>query len=87
MSEPKSSPLPTEQTAAPLDARDGPIPDHIRQAAADARARIDARFRQPTPSPLKRVALLLFVALLFWFAIKLRISNKAAQPQVFHTDR
>ncbi|KAG6835850.1 hypothetical protein H0H93_013960, partial [Arthromyces matolae] len=35
---------------------------------------VDPRFNPPTPSPFKRLALLVFVLLLFWFAFTLRAS-------------
>ncbi|RDB19758.1 hypothetical protein Hypma_013230 [Hypsizygus marmoreus] len=43
----------------------------------DARPRrpvfpVDPRFEQPTPSPLSRAALLVFIALMFWLAFTLR---------------
>ena len=35
----------------------------------------DPRFNPPSPSPLKRAALLLFVFCLFWFALRLRTAK------------
>lgn len=41
----------------------------------------DPRFNPPSPSPLKRAALLLFVFCLFWFALRLRTA-KPPQPSL-----
>ena len=46
----------------------------------------DPRFNPPSPSPLKRAALLLFVFCLFWFALRLRTA-KQLQPLPAQTER
>ncbi|KAF5383047.1 hypothetical protein D9615_004791 [Tricholomella constricta] len=33
---------------------------------------VDPRFHQPTPSPLSRAALLIFLAFMFWLAFHMR---------------
>ncbi|KAF8514008.1 hypothetical protein BU17DRAFT_94886 [Hysterangium stoloniferum] len=45
----------------------------------------DIRFNPPPPSPWKRVALLLFVVVLFYFALKMRLSKE--EPQIIYADR
>ncbi|KIK63586.1 hypothetical protein GYMLUDRAFT_71725 [Collybiopsis luxurians FD-317 M1] len=50
---------------------------------------VDSRFHQPTPSPFKRILLLLFIGFLFWFAFSLgraRI-NRAKKPQIVYANR
>jgi hypothetical protein len=47
----------------------------------------DPRFNPPTPSPLKRVLLLLFVFCLFWFALRLRTITLPRTFPVPETER
>ncbi|KAH9948597.1 hypothetical protein B0H21DRAFT_230595 [Amylocystis lapponica] len=46
----------------------------------------DPRFNPPTPSFWKRLALVAFVVVLFWFAITLRV-QLARPPKVVHATR
>ncbi|KAJ3825434.1 hypothetical protein EV361DRAFT_583585 [Lentinula raphanica] len=50
---------------------------------------VDSRFHQPTPSPFKRILLLLFIGFLFWFAFVLGrarvLRNK--KPQIIYANR
>lgn len=47
----------------------------------------DARFNPPSPSPLKRAALLLFIFCLFWFALRLRTAKSPLLAPVSETER
>jgi hypothetical protein len=47
----------------------------------------DPRFDVPTPSPYKRVALLLFTAFLFWAAFKMRGSLTRKEPEIIYAKR
>ncbi|KAF9068667.1 hypothetical protein BDP27DRAFT_1448196 [Rhodocollybia butyracea] len=49
----------------------------------------DTRFRQPTPSPLKRVLLLLFIGFLFWFAFVLGRARilRSKKPEIVYANR
>ncbi|KAF9650247.1 hypothetical protein BDM02DRAFT_3073445, partial [Thelephora ganbajun] len=47
----------------------------------------DPRFNPPSPSPLKRAALLLFVFSLFWFALRLRTAKLPRPPPPLTTER
>ena len=47
----------------------------------------DPRFNPPSPSPLKRAALLLFVFCLFWFALRLRTAKTLQTLPAPATDR
>ncbi|KAJ3923326.1 hypothetical protein F5877DRAFT_63420 [Lentinula edodes] len=49
----------------------------------------DPRFHQPTPSPFKRILLLLFIAFLFWFAIVLGRARilRSQKPQIVYANR
>lgn len=83
-------PLPTDslQLDVEREVQDNPKPGPHRQASGPTILQEnDPRFNPPTPSPLKRVALLLFVFGLFWFALKLR-TTKLPQPSLgFETER
>jgi hypothetical protein len=41
------------------------------------------RFDQPTPSPYKRAALVIFTILLFWLALSLRASHKRSSKVIY----
>lgn len=45
----------------------------------------DPRFNLPAPSIWKRVALIVFVFFIFWFAINMRM--RQSKPQVIHAQR
>lgn len=49
----------------------------------------DSRFTQPTPSPFKRAALLLFIGFLLWIALEMRFKLLEAtrKPQIIHASR
>jgi len=49
----------------------------------------DSRFYQPTPSPFKRAALLIFIGFLFWLAFSLRKAAWRAKksPKIVHAHR
>ncbi|KAH9933565.1 uncharacterized protein BXZ73DRAFT_46328 [Epithele typhae] len=50
----------------------------------------DPRFNPPTPSAWKRVALIVFLLCVCWFAVQLRVSMIPRQPeppQVVHANR
>ena len=76
------APLPTEPPAQ-LDTEheeEDPKPRPPRQASGPTVLQTtDPRFNPPSPSPLKRAALLLFVFVLFWFALRLRTA-KLSRP-------
>jgi hypothetical protein len=59
------------------------IPDTRERPVADP------RFNQPTPSPHKRAALVIFTILLFWVALSLRTSLLAQKrsPKVTYASR
>ncbi|KAF5391789.1 hypothetical protein D9757_001816 [Collybiopsis confluens] len=50
---------------------------------------VDPRFEQPTPSPFKRILLLLFIGFLFWLAFALGRARliKANKPQIIYSNR
>lgn len=54
-----------------------------------ARLHADPRFNPPTPSPWKRAALLVFAIALFYFAVTMRQSMRAAkrEPEVVYAQR
>ena len=72
------APLPTEPPAQ-LDVEheeEDTKPRPPRQASGPTVLQTtDPRFNPPSPSPLKRAALLLFVFCLFWFALRLRTAK------------
>lgn len=72
-------PLPTEppvQLDTEYEEQETPKPRPPRQASGPTVLQTtDPRFNPPSPSPLKRAALLLFVLCLFWFALKLRTAK------------
>lgn len=74
-------PLPAEppvQLGIEDEEQEVPKPRPPRQASGPTVLQTsDPRFNPPSPSPLKRAALLLFVFSLFWFALRLR----TAKPQ------
>lgn len=83
-------PLPTEylQLDVERETQLNPKPRPHRQASGPTILQgDDSRFNPPTPSPLKRAALLLFVFGLFWFALKLRTTRLPQPPLVFETER
>ncbi|KAJ3799390.1 hypothetical protein GGU11DRAFT_807510 [Lentinula aff. detonsa] len=49
----------------------------------------DPRFHQPTPSPFKRILLLLFIGFLFWFAFVLGRARvlRSKKPQIIYANR
>ncbi|EIN05261.1 hypothetical protein PUNSTDRAFT_146102 [Punctularia strigosozonata HHB-11173 SS5] len=47
----------------------------------------DPRFDRPVPSIWKRVALLLFTAVLFYLAVKMRFNAKTTKPQTVYANR
>lgn len=59
------------------------------KSAAPERPVPDPRFDQPTPSPYKRAALVIFTILLFWIALSLRASLLAHKrsPKVIYASR
>jgi hypothetical protein len=61
----------------------------VDPAQSDVTVAPDPRFYQPTPSPFKRAALLIFIGFLFWLAFSLRKSVWAAggAPRVVHANR
>lgn len=63
-------------------------PDFSSASPAALRARLnqDPRFNQPTPSTWKRLVLLLFIVVLFWLALSLRL-QKPSQANVVHANR
>jgi hypothetical protein len=62
-----------------------------KESSPSARERpvTDPRFDQPTPSPYKRAALVIFTILLFWVALSLRTSLLAQKrsPKVTYASR
>lgn len=85
------TPLPTESPGRfhfEQEEQRYPRPGLPRQASGPTVLQAnDPRFHRPTPSPLKRAVLLLFIFCLFWFAIRLR-SMKSPQPSlILETER
>ncbi|KAJ3503082.1 hypothetical protein NLJ89_g8594 [Agrocybe chaxingu] len=74
----EKAPLLSENDEPPTDARSSsPGPEE------------DPRFSQPTPSPFKRLALVLFMALLFWVGFQLRsgLLEAKKKPKIIHATR
>ncbi|KAF9790277.1 hypothetical protein BJ322DRAFT_1103942 [Thelephora terrestris] len=82
---PFESPL---QHDVELEARSGTKPGpHRRDSGPTTLQANDPRFNPPTPSPLKRAALLFFVFCLFWFALRLRTVNPSQSPPAPEPER
>lgn len=49
----------------------------------------DRRFHQPTPSPFKRILLLLFIGFLFWMAFVLGRARilRSKKPEIVYANR
>ncbi|KAF8198498.1 hypothetical protein BJ912DRAFT_951587 [Pholiota molesta] len=64
-------------------------PAQSRSPSPEPQATPDSRFTQPTPSPFKRAALLLFVGLLLWVALDMRFKlfDAKRKPQIIHASR
>jgi hypothetical protein len=52
----------------------------------DASQELDSRFHQPTPSPFKRAALIVFILFLFWLAMSMRWSSRK-KPEIIYASR
>lgn len=82
---PVESPIPLD---AELEAQDRPnLGPHRRASGPTVLQANDPRFSPPTPSPLKRAVLLLFVFCLFWFALRFRTVKPPQSPPVLEPER
>jgi len=82
------APLPTEPPVQLDVEQEVPKPRPPRHASGPTVLQTtDPRFNPPSPSPLKRAALLLFVSCLFWFALRLRIAKPPRPPLALATER
>jgi hypothetical protein len=83
--------LPVESPIRPdveLEAQDDPkLGPHRRASGPTTLQANDPRFNPPTPSPLKRAALLFCVFCLFWFALRLRTIKPPQSSPVLEPER
>ncbi|KAL6301506.1 hypothetical protein BKA93DRAFT_818936 [Sparassis latifolia] len=68
----------------PDDVKGRPEPTNDVHVLSERLSR-DPRFNPPTPSVWKRVALLIFVVVLFWLAFSMRAQHR--KPAVVHAQR
>ncbi|KAF8960458.1 hypothetical protein BDZ97DRAFT_1310433 [Flammula alnicola] len=75
-----------EDEKPPLLSSRGSTPTSSRSPSPE---RTTPRFTQPTPSPLKRAALLIFLGLLLWIGFQMRFGLLEAtrKPKIVHASR
>ncbi|KAI0063581.1 hypothetical protein BV25DRAFT_1990574 [Artomyces pyxidatus] len=62
------------------DEREVPTPEELQLAE-------DPRFNPPTPPAWKRVALILFIVVMFWLSFRLRNPRPVEDAKVVHSNR
>jgi len=80
------SPSPSEVTFPPLRSASLMAREAERTRELQRQTDRDPRFNVPPPSIWKRVALLLFVGLLFWLSFYVKLS-KPEKPKIVHATR
>lgn len=80
------SPSPSEITFPPPRSASRMAREAERTRELQRQTERDPRFNVPPPSTWKRVALLLFVGLLFWLSFYVKLS-KPEKPKVIHANR
>jgi hypothetical protein len=75
-------------SASDNDEKDWEKRELLQRDLDDAHAALEAdpRFHTPTPAPWKRVGLLVFMAILFWIALRMR-APQPEQPKIVHANR
>ena len=84
------SPHPSSMPVAQYQRLPSSPRDEDREASARApspKRPIDPRFDRPPPAAWKRIALILFLAFLFWLSYAIRPTKQSAKPEVIYASR